>query len=121
MSLASVSLATLVSLTLPKVEKTLYFHRARDLDNGDGPPPDGHTSRGELRGVSKTNPFFRIRRDFVMAFRSPYVFKWSLWWALAMCGNFQVGNYIQVDDAIYTFFSSQGCKKHSAFKLFVAL
>ena len=105
MSLASVSLATLVSLTLPKVDKTLYFHRAREIDNGGG-TPDEHTSRGELRGVSKTNPFFRIKRDFVMAFRSPYVFKWSLWWALAMCGNFQVGNYIQVADAVQTVFLS---------------
>ena len=36
-----------------------------------------------------------IRMDFRNAFSKPYILKWSFWWALAMCGNFQVGNYIQ--------------------------
>ena len=36
-----------------------------------------------------------VVRDFRSAFSNPYVLKWSVWWALGMCGNFQVGNYIQ--------------------------
>ena len=40
--------------------------------------------------------FAHVKYDFVIAFcKNTYVLKWSLWWALGMCGNFQVGNYIQ--------------------------
>ena len=36
-----------------------------------------------------------LHRDFRDAYGQPYVLKWSLWWALGMCGNFQVdGVYI---------------------------
>ena len=31
-----------------------------------------------------------LKSDFVLAYSNPYVARWSLWWALAMCGNFQV-------------------------------
>ena len=31
-----------------------------------------------------------VFRDFLSAFTSPYILKWSIWWALAMCGNYQV-------------------------------
>ena len=31
-----------------------------------------------------------LHRDFRAAYGQPYVLKWSLWWALGMCGNFQV-------------------------------
>ena len=71
-SLASVSAATVVGALLPTVNRTLYFHR-------------------ENEGAAA-----RVKHDFLSAFRSFYVTKWSLWWALGMCGNFQVGNYIQL-------------------------
>ena len=31
-----------------------------------------------------------VIRDFRDYFSNTYVLKWSLWWALGMCGNFQV-------------------------------
>ena len=31
-----------------------------------------------------------VRGDFVRSFSDLYILKWSVWWALAMCGNFQV-------------------------------
>ena len=31
-----------------------------------------------------------VTRDFRDYFGNTYVLKWSLWWALGMCGNFQV-------------------------------
>ena len=31
-----------------------------------------------------------LKSDFILAYSNGYVAKWSLWWALAMCGNFQV-------------------------------
>jgi len=38
----------------------------------------------------------KLKTDLVFFLtRDPYVIKWSLWWALAMCGHFQVVNYIQ--------------------------
>ena len=85
--MASVSLATVVSFILPSVKNTLYFHR-------DGIDDDSLAGVGQSHH-GRVNPISRIKTDFLMAFRSPYVLKWSLWWALAMCGNFQVGNYIQ--------------------------
>ena len=34
--------------------------------------------------------FRLVGRDFIKSFANPYILKWSLWWALGMCGNFQV-------------------------------
>lgn len=34
--------------------------------------------------------------DFLMCYRCPPLLAWSLWWALATCGYFQVINYTQV-------------------------
>jgi thiamine transporter 2/3 len=33
--------------------------------------------------------------DLSLALSDGNILRWSVWWALAMCGNFQVGNYIQ--------------------------
>ena len=42
------------------------------------------------------NVYIHVKEDFINAFcKNRYVLKWSIWWALGMCGNFQVGNYIQ--------------------------
>jgi hypothetical protein len=32
----------------------------------------------------------KVGKDFKEAFGNKYILKWSLWWALGMCGNFQV-------------------------------
>lgn len=34
-------------------------------------------------------------RDFVKFYSRPSLLKWSVWWAIAMCGVLQVGNYVQ--------------------------
>lgn len=39
--------------------------------------------------------FRLLWQDFTTAFSDRYTLKWSFWWAVAMCGYFQVGNYIQ--------------------------
>ena len=33
--------------------------------------------------------------DFAKFYSQPSLLKWSIWWALAMCGVLQVGNYVQ--------------------------
>jgi len=50
-----------------------------------------------ISDVSESRPIFRaafalkkVLKDFKEAFGKAYILKWSLWWALAMCGNFQV-------------------------------
>ena len=43
-----------------------------------------------------TSVIQHVKEDFSAAFlKNTYVLKWSIWWALGTCGNFQVGNYIQ--------------------------
>ena len=80
-SLVSVSLAFFVSLFLPKVNSSIYFHA-----NG--------TSTAAAATTTK-HPFYRLWQDLKKAYSNGYVVKWSVWVALATCGNFQIGNYIQ--------------------------
>ena len=111
-SLAMVSFATLISIVLPPVKKTIYFHRGNSKeyfsnlesfasgtydDNGivqalEISQHNEHTENSKQMVQRATSLLYR---DFKDAFTKPYILKWSIWWALAMCGNFQVGNYIQ--------------------------
>ena len=88
-SLAFVSAATLVSLFLPSVEQSIYFHRGKckDVISNIDEAPD-HVSKAP-------SPFRLLWFDFKSSYSNAYMLKWSLWWAFAMCGYFQVLNYIQ--------------------------
>lgn len=80
-SLGFVSSATLTSCFLPGVSKSIYFQQRSSpntLLDKDG--------EGTLR---------LLWLDFSAAFSNPELLKWSLWWAVATCGYFQVVNYIQ--------------------------
>ena len=99
-SLGSVSAATAVAFALPPIERTVYFHRAGALEavsEGDAAAAEEQPlrSEGEVGGNQRTSwtslrqSFVRIRMDFLKSFGNAYVLKWSLWWALGMCGNFQ--------------------------------
>ena len=57
-----------------------------DSVSGDG--GDGTQSLLREKGSRAVH---LLHRDFRDAYSQPYVLKWSLWWALGMCGNFQVG------------------------------
>jgi thiamine transporter 2/3 len=47
-------------------------------------------------GFSKFKQFMvKMRRDFQQIYSNRYLLKWSLWWAFATCGEFQVGNNVQ--------------------------
>ena len=69
-SFVSVIIAFTFSLFLPKVDRSIYFHGTK-------------------------HPFSGLWQDLKKAYTNPYVVKWSVWVALATCGNFQIGNYIQ--------------------------
>ena len=56
-----------------------------DQDPGQG-EVGGKASFG-ARGRRALSLVIRDSREY---FRNTYVLKWSLWWALGMCGNFQV-------------------------------
>ena len=50
-----------------------------------------------------------LHRDFRDAYSQPYVLKWSLWWALGMCGNFQVGGgVVMVLSLLFMYIFSAG-------------
>lgn len=80
-SLGSVSVATFISFFLPHVKKTIYFHTQENEDM------TAETAFQRALRILKSN--------FKMSFAQGSVFRWSLWWALGMCLNYQVGNFIQ--------------------------
>lgn len=130
-TLVTASVATALSLFLPKVKRSIYFHRSSSLKNNDkyeGTVPDAaHTTetpvteeRGSLtvseaRFATKVQPsnkvlsnlrngFWTIQRDLKESYRNSSVVKWSLWWACGTCLNLQLGNYVQpLWEQIYTF------------------
>ncbi|RZC35229.1 thiamine transporter 2-like [Asbolus verrucosus] len=74
--------ATIWSLFLPSVKKTIYFHRGIEYEE--------RYSRKFL------NAFVLMKKHFLDSFSNWYVLKWSLWWALSTCGFIQVQTYMQV-------------------------
>jgi len=100
-SLAMVSIASLFSFFLPGVKDTIYFHRGgnEDLVPVTLSQEDSQTQSEAFEKshfmVKVRKAFIFVKKDFTDSFSNTYILKWSLWWALGMCGNFQVGNYIQ--------------------------
>ena len=95
-SLSSVSAATVVAFALPPIEDTVYFHRPRELESAEDEP----LQSGAAPSTSLRKSLLRISKDFKDSFGDAYVVKWSLWWALGMCGNFQVNHYVEKDLAL---------------------
>ncbi|XP_063967276.1 thiamine transporter 2-like [Lytechinus pictus] len=124
-SLAFVSLGFVISLFLPSVHKSTYFHR--DMPKVANSPTEGHVpsenptqsssthtdeschgvdvqSKAHSRSVkertvscySSTKRFCQyLWTDFKNCYSNRQLLEWSLWWAFATCGNLQIGNYIQ--------------------------
>lgn len=73
--------ATLWSVILPPVDTSIYFHQ-----------------RGSNTQVLKkkfNGAFSLMRVHFKSSFKNTYVVKWSLWYALSLCGFIQVQTYMQ--------------------------
>nr|XP_023017748.1 thiamine transporter 2-like [Leptinotarsa decemlineata] len=80
-TLAALIVATVWSVFLPSVKKSIYFHQ----EGAD-----------EQSFVSKiTSAFVLMGNHFKNSFTNTYVIKWSLWYALSTCGFIQVQTYIQ--------------------------
>ena len=93
-SLGMVSVATLSSFFLPSVKSSIYFHR-NDME--DMLPvrlvEDDTTPRPTVQMKERFYKAFHfVKKDFVSSFSNIYILKWSIWWALGMCGNFQVNS-----------------------------
>ncbi|XP_042890342.1 thiamine transporter 1-like isoform X1 [Penaeus japonicus] len=93
-SFTSVSLAFLVACILPSVKTSIYFHRREYLPSSDDSTHLHNDGDGKV-----TTKFGKVMsliwQDFKDAYSNKYLLKWSIWWAFATCGNFQVGNFIQ--------------------------
>ena len=63
----------------------------RPLQSQDPGDQDQDPNQGSLPFSVRIRRALRlVMRDFKDSFSNPYVLKWSVWWALGMCGNFQV-------------------------------
>uniref|UniRef100_A0A1B6CPJ0 Major facilitator superfamily (MFS) profile domain-containing protein n=2 Tax=Clastoptera arizonana TaxID=38151 RepID=A0A1B6CPJ0_9HEMI len=105
LTLGGLSLALFWAIFLPKVERSIYFHR----DKGDLQPtlktPISNGFRGKTKNSeessteeidSKSSAINYIWTDLTSAFTNLYVVKWAFWWALATCGNYMVISYVQL-------------------------
>jgi thiamine transporter 2/3 len=121
-SLGFVSLSTVFACLLPSVSRSIYFHRGKVQESSENNQlvqletsnrQQSHHDRDEVEcsknfiqtlssvddsseNKKSTKSVCRLFwEDFTTAFSDNYTLKWSLWWAFATCGFFQVVNYIQ--------------------------
>ncbi|XP_006802722.1 thiamine transporter 1-like [Neolamprologus brichardi] len=120
-TLASASVAFLVPCFLPMPKRSLFFHRragaeearprsssrtatrmekAEDSDSRVplNRPDISRASRSSEAGSGSRGLVAVLRMlfdDFVQCYRCRTLLAWSLWWALATCGYFQIINYSQ--------------------------
>ncbi|XP_017012794.2 thiamine transporter 2 [Drosophila takahashii] len=87
-SLTTQVISLAVSLFLPSVPRSLYFYAASAGD----PAPGGEVTAPRF---SFSNACRLLWYHLVSSYSNPVVLQWSLWWALATCGQIQVISYIQ--------------------------
>ncbi|XP_053404513.1 thiamine transporter 2-like [Mercenaria mercenaria] len=88
------------SATTPKSESV---HEESNADTGGGEKTAKSESTKEEKVVDTNNVSISGPRSLIMflfdevktIYANKSVLIWSVWWAFASCGNFQVGNYIQ--------------------------
>jgi len=108
LTLGSTALALIVSLFLPSVSKSIYFHNQSEgnysssselfnANNGvTGDLKKPSFKRQKLSTRQKwSNAYRMLWIDFKLAYSNSYVLKWSIWWAVATGGYYQITNYVQ--------------------------
>lgn len=73
--------ATIWSIFLPPVETSVYFHQ--------------RGTNTQALTQKFTTAFSLMRSHFKSSFKNTYVVKWSVWYALSLCGFIQVQTYMQ--------------------------
>ncbi|XP_011198870.2 thiamine transporter 1 [Bactrocera dorsalis] len=97
---------TLWAFVLPKVDRSLYFHRKNYFDSIE-PAAGVNSSSTELqdaKSISSQNteniiplaPFKLLWSHFYNAYSNLKVVQWSMWYAISLCGYLQILTYIQV-------------------------
>lgn len=116
-SMVNVCIAFLISLSLPKVKFSFYFHREAEINSGitrDVSQTKNDTNcqifsvsndkvdRSDEKIFKKTHVKLSFRDglkimwgDFQTAYSQKDIVLWSIWWSAASTGNLQMGNYIQ--------------------------
>lgn len=96
LTLGSVSIALLISFVLPGVDQSIYFYR-NDTNAANGGSAGSGSGSNQNVSMQKLSFQQRIKRAYLMlwmdckkAYSNPYVVKWSVWWAIASAGFYQV-------------------------------
>ncbi|KAL9964874.1 hypothetical protein ACROYT_G028579 [Oculina patagonica] len=94
-SLGSVSISCIVTLLLPKASGNVFGTRMEECE-----PIVQQQHNGFFSSWKRT--MFAMFHDFKLCYSDKQLLRWSLWWAFATCGEFQVENYVQnLWDIIY--------------------
>ncbi|XP_002059225.3 thiamine transporter 1 [Drosophila virilis] len=90
-SLATQIISLPIALLLPSVPRSVYFYAVKDSP-----------AQLENENAKMAAPKFSLRNacsllwyHLVSSYTNPIVLMWSIWWALAICGQVQVISYIQ--------------------------
>ncbi|KAK3095899.1 hypothetical protein FSP39_020532 [Pinctada imbricata] len=94
-SFVSVCIAFLITIILPKAEHSEIFHRKKEKESGNDVTNDSNDITDDRSGSKIKNGFIFLWKELKSIYSRKETVLWSIWWALASCGNFQVGNYIQ--------------------------
>lgn len=99
-------LATIWAFGLPKVDKSLYFHRQEYRREPVAAPINNQepttvidadaTSQQTTTSLAKSNAGLLLWQHFYNAYTNPRVVQWSLWYAIGLAGYLQVTYYMQV-------------------------
>ncbi|XP_028321088.1 thiamine transporter 1 [Gouania willdenowi] len=116
-TLASLCVASVFPWFLPMPKRSLFFHNSsRSVDNSGASPGEKSEEEKEIKVPLNTDHFSSMSvstepqsqsislskvlrtlfSDFLQCYRCRPLLAWSLWWALATCGHFQIVNYTQV-------------------------
>ena len=106
-SFASVCVAFIIAVFLPKADYSEIFHQYIEHTEEAGKDKIEQYVKSNnsvnTDKITDTKPYRRticsgllfLATELKHIYSTRTVILWSVWWALASCGNFQVGNYIQ--------------------------
>ncbi|KAL6741745.1 hypothetical protein Aduo_014972 [Ancylostoma duodenale] len=91
-SLAALCIALVFAVVLPSISwKSAYERKLCSI----GPKLfEAYNGRSSYKDFAKLH-FKMLMNDVKRIYGNKFMMKWSLWWALASCGFFQIGNYTQ--------------------------
>lgn len=94
-SLGSVSISCILTLLLPKTSGNVL-----NITRAETDPAAEQQQNGCFYSWKTT--MYTMFQDFKLCYSDKQLLRWSLWWAFATCGEFQVENFVQnLWDIIY--------------------